>query len=154
MALTPAQLVVAEIEGNPPKPGRELALRPVFFSAGKNTGKGFLLQILSAVQVTGHTSAKAQDRLFPSLQELNESCVIVLHLDAPHRLLIVHRERRSGFLGFKLVHHGLSASHSRLAHRLVIRARNRFQRKKSTGRNGEHPPLLKLRSAGPTTELL
>src|SRR5205807_7796041 len=91
--LSAAQLIVTKIQRNPPKPGRELGLDLILLALVENAFESFLLQVLPPVRVSGHARAKPEDRLFPTLDELRESLVIVLRTNFPHRLLVAAAEQ-------------------------------------------------------------
>ena len=93
--LSSPQFVVAQVQRDPPEPGRELPARLVILALRKHTGEGFLRQVFAAMQVAGHPHTQPLNRGFPAADQLGERRLVVLRLDAPHRLLIGDGKERT-----------------------------------------------------------
>jgi hypothetical protein len=83
-----ARFFVAQIQRDPPKPGRELPRCVELLSTGEHAREGLLRQILSAVLVARHAITHPADARLPARHELRKGRVIARQLQPAHELLV------------------------------------------------------------------
>ena len=84
--------VQAKVDGYAPEERGEFGRLVIIRTTGVDAGEGFLGDVVGLVGIAKHSEAQALNRLLPPLEEVSESLRIVMHLHAPHGLLIAQDE--------------------------------------------------------------
>jgi len=86
----PSQFIQAKVCRNPPEECRKFRAVLEILPLGVDSREGFLRHVLRLVVVRKHSDAQTLDRLLPARDQLCKGLGIIVHLHAPHRLLICH----------------------------------------------------------------